>query len=86
MIKVQAIDAGRAGIKVECSIDGSLEQLAAETVAIINGIYNGIDCGNSNIFELALFRAVIMDAVNDENSSAWDLKDEDEIAELEVKT
>lgn len=72
MIKVQATPAGKEEIEVTCDLDGSLEELAHETVAILNGIYNGIAEDSENVFELAVFRAAITEAVNDPSSSVWD--------------
>lgn len=72
VIKVQATPAGGEEIEVVCELDGSLEELAHETVAIINGIYNGIAEDSENVFELAVFQAAIMEAVGDHNSSVWD--------------
>ena len=71
MIKVQATPAGEEEIEVICDLDGSLEELAHETVAIINAIYNGIAEDSENVFEAAVFQAAIMEAVSDPNSSVW---------------
>ena len=84
MIKVQATPAGEEEIEVICDLDGSLEELAHETVAIINAIYNGIaeDGGKPEALELFKFR--IMLAVSDPFSPVWDLSD-DPISVVEKK-
>lgn len=71
MIKVQATPAGGEEIEVVCELDGSMEELAHETVAIINGIFNGIAEDSENVFEAAVFQAAIMEAVGDASSSVW---------------
>lgn len=72
MIKVQAIPAGGDEIEVTCDLDGSLEDLTHETIAIINGIFNGIAEDSENVFETAVFQAAIMEAVADYKSCVWD--------------
>lgn len=72
MIKVQATPAGGEEIEVVCELDGSLEDLAHETIAIINGVFNGIAEDSENVFEAAVFQAAIMEAVSDPSSSVWD--------------
>ncbi|RKI66940.1 hypothetical protein D7V91_11370 [bacterium 1xD42-67] len=72
MIKIQAASVGEDEIEVTCDIDGSLEELAHETLAVINGIYNGIAEDSENVFEAAVFQAAIMEAVSDPNSLVWD--------------
>ena len=71
VIKVQATPAGGEEIEVVCELDGSLEELAHETAAIINGIFNGIAEDSENVFEAAVFQAAIMEAVGDASSSVW---------------
>lgn len=71
MIKVQAAQAGEDEIEVTCELDWSLEDLAHETIAIINGVFNGIAEDSENVFEAAVFQAAIMEAVSDPNSSVW---------------
>ena len=71
MIKVQAAQAGEDEIEVTCELDGSLEDLAHETIAIINGVFNGIAEDSENVFEAAVFQAAIMEAVSDPNSRVW---------------
>ena len=68
MIKVQAVPAGEDEIEVTCDLDGSLEDLAHETIAIINGVFNGIAEDSENVFELAVFQAANMEAVSDPKS------------------
>lgn len=75
MIKVQATPAGGEEIEVVCELDGSLEELAHETVAIINGIFNGIAEDSENVFEAAVFQAAIMEAVSDPNSAVWERRE-----------
>ena len=75
MIKVQAGPAGEDEIEVTCDLDGSLEDLAHETIAIINGVFNGIAEDSENVFELAVFQAAIMEAVSDPNSAVWERRE-----------
>lgn len=75
MIKVQAAPAGGNEIEVNCELDGSLEELTHETIAIINGIFNGIAEDSENVFETAVFQAAIMQAVTDYKSSVWNRRE-----------
>ena len=75
MIKVQAVPAGEDEIEVTCDLDGSLEDLAHETIAIINGVFNGIAEDGENGFELAVFQEAIMEAVSDPNSAVWERRE-----------
>lgn len=71
MIEVKAVSGEKDAVEVICSVDGDLEALAVETIAVINGVYNAI-AADSGPAELALFQAVVMDAVADYSSSVWE--------------
>jgi len=71
VIEVKAVSGVKDAVEVTCSVDGDLEALAVETIAVINGVFNAI-AADSGPAELALFQAVIMDAVADDSSSVWE--------------
>lgn len=78
MIRVETATDSKGEVDLKCELDGSLEELANEAAAIINGIFNGIAEDNENPFEAAVFQAVIMEIVADYESPVWERRESEE--------